>query len=101
MSGPFSEPILRDIRPTSAVSALIVFFIFIGSDFNKSCGSRLTSASGWIRSPDTDGDGLYENNLDCWWIIVADIYQAITINITAMDIEGDVWCGYDYLKVTL
>ena len=68
-------------------------------EFNKSCGSVLTETTGWLASPDSDNDGLYDNNEDCWWFIIADFYQAITINITDIDIEDNVVCGYDYLKV--
>ena len=62
-------------------------------------GSKLTNASGWFNNVDVDGDGLYDNNLDCWWIIVADMYRAIIVNITRIDVEYDISCGYDYLKV--
>ena len=69
--------------------------------FNKSCGGVLTENTGWLASPDSDSDGLYDNDEDCWWFITAEVYQAITINITDIDIEDNVVCGYDYLKVSL
>ena len=69
--------------------------------FNKSCGGVLTENTGWLASPDSDNDGLYDNDEDCWWFIIAEVYQAITINITDIDIEDNVVCGYDYLMVSL
>ena len=67
--------------------------------YNKTCGGVLADTSGWLASPDFNNDGFYENDVDCWWFIVADIFQVIMINITEIDVEDNVVCGYDYLKV--
>ena len=36
------------------------------------CDQVLTESTGWFSPPDIDEDGRFENNLDCWWVIVAD-----------------------------
>ena len=68
--------------------------------FDKTCGGVLYDQAGWLSSPITD-DGNYGNDENCWWFIVADLYQAITINITDIDIEDNIVCGYDYLRVRI
>ena len=78
-------------------------YIFFGCftavpTFDKTCGGVLYDQAGWLASPITD-DGNYHNNENCWWFIVADLYQAITINITDIDIEDNIVCGYDFLRV--
>ena len=35
------------------------------------CEDTLTETTGWFSPPDTDKDGRYENNLNCWWVIKA------------------------------
>ena len=68
--------------------------------FDKTCGGVLYDQAGWLASPTTD-DGNYDNDENCWWFIVTDLYQAITINITDIDIEDNNVCGYDYLRVRI
>ena len=71
--------------------------IFAVPTFDKECGSVLTD-DGWLFSPSENG-GFYENDLNCWWLIVADLYQVVTINIIYIDIEYNEICGYDFLTV--
>ena len=68
-------------------------------EFNWSCGTVLTDAIGWFQSVDHDGDGIYDNNIDCWWLISTDLHYAIELNITHLDVEDHEICGYDFLKV--
>ena len=67
--------------------------------FDKTCGGVFTDTTGWLASPITD-DGNYDNNENCWWFIVADLYQVVTINVTDIDIEDNIVCGYDFLRVS-
>ena len=67
--------------------------------FNESCGTVLSNFTGWLGSEDTDGDGTYENDVDCWWLIATNLYYAIELNITSLDIEDHIICGYDFLEV--
>ena len=66
------------------------------------CGSIILNASidnGLIKSPDFDGDGLYENNLECSWTIKADIDKIVQLFILEFQLEKDYWCRFDNLKV--
>ena len=52
----------------------------------------LSQTSGWITSPDLDGDGLYDFNVNCSWIIEIDENKVIAFWLLYMDImpsEGD------------
>ena len=67
-----------------------------------SCDSVILDASidnGLIKSPDFDGDGLYENNLECSWTIKADIDKIVQLFILEFQLEKDYWCRFDNLKV--
>ena len=75
------------------------FLLLLVAEFNVTCGLTLTDAIGQFQSADNDGDGLYETDIDCWWLISTDLYHAIELNITHMDIEDHAICGYDFLKV--
>ena len=68
-------------------------------DIAWECGDQLTNTTGWIRSVDGNGDGLYENNIDCTWIIKAPDFYILEFTVLSMNIEPDVICSYDYLKV--
>ena len=57
--------------------------------------------NGLLSSFDTDGDGEYDNNVDCRWTIVAASNHEILVRILQMDIEYTIDCEYDYLKVGL
>ena len=64
------------------------------------CGGliNLTSAS-MIRSLDVDGDGHYEDNLDCIWIIVAPEDKVIRIEFANFSLEASPTGCYDVLEV--
>ena len=55
--------------------------------------------SGWLRPHDEDNDGMYDNYLDCLWIIPAQENQTIVMTINGIDIEYSGFCTFDYLKV--
>ena len=48
---------------------------------------------------DSDSDGNYDDDLHCVWTIVAPEDHMILLNIMRMDIEEEVNCLMDYLKV--
>ena len=51
-------------------------------------------------SPDTDGDGKYDNDVDCLWTIEAPEDKLIGIEVLTMDIEpGRRTCFFDFLAV--
>lgn len=65
------------------------------------CGGILNQTNGQITSFDADGDGNYENYLDCRWTIYVGPNMLVTLNITNMDLEFGADCIYDYLAVCI
>ncbi|KAL8607576.1 hypothetical protein ACOMHN_003495 [Nucella lapillus] len=64
------------------------------------CGGVINSTSGVLRSFDADGNGLYENNLNCGWTFFAGDGKVITFNLTGLNIEhGGPNCAYDYVAI--
>ncbi|XP_070174131.1 cubilin-like [Littorina saxatilis] len=64
------------------------------------CGGVVNRTSGVIRSFDADGDGSYENGLDCYWTIFVSQNKIVYLNVTDLDIEnGGLSCIYDYVAV--
>lgn len=66
-----------------------------------SCGSALKSATGWLSPEYYDRNGRYENNLDCWWTIIADDGCIVQLFIIEMDIADYNNCSGDYLEVCI
>ena len=60
----------------------------------------LPGTSGMFTSMDNDNNGLYDNNLDCTWIIEAEVWQSVNLHILNMDIQEDELCSHDYLIVS-
>ena len=69
----------------------------LGRSFD--CGGVLNSTSDWISPLDSDGDGVYDDNLDCVWY--GDGTHVIHGFLSNIDIEtGANPFDYDYLEVT-
>ncbi|KAJ8306835.1 hypothetical protein KUTeg_014919 [Tegillarca granosa] len=64
----------------------------------QGCGGVLNGTSGRFSSVDGDGDGLYENNLNCKWIIFVGDNKLVRLTIEDMEIE-EAACRFDYIKV--
>ena len=69
------------------------------SDEDRQCGGILTANSGVIMSVDRDGDGMYDNNLECVWVIVAPNTTLIELVFSSMEIEWHKNCESDYVRV--
>ena len=69
----------------------------------QGCGGVLRRPSGQISSPDVNGDGTYESNLDCDWLIYVGENKVVTLSVTRMDIPTvatyDQPCSSDSLTV--
>lgn len=63
------------------------------------CGRTLNSATGWLSPEHVDNNGNYENNLDCWWTVVASDGYIVQLYIVEMDIAESQNCKGDYLEV--
>ena len=75
--------------------------MYIIAGNSKKCGSVLNGASGKIISPDMDGDGYYEANLECDWTIIVEPGYVILLIIDAFNVESGPNCSYDFLKVSI
>ncbi|XP_043205584.1 cubilin-like [Amphibalanus amphitrite] len=77
----------------------------IGPDQN--CGGDKTvsgSSTLTLRSPDTDSDGAYDDNLDCRWVVRGDAGRVLRLTLQQpfnIEVNGSssVSCPYDYLEV--
>ena len=74
-------------------------FVLFSSSVRNNCDKLLnaTATLAWFTSPDSDGDGLYDNNVNCSWTIVAPDDMIIEVQIDVKDIE----CEFDHLEVNL
>ena len=59
----------------------------------------VTTPSGWLSAPKEGSDIFYENNANCMWLIEVHESKAIQIQFHEMDIEEEMVCEYDYIKV--
>ena len=55
----------------------------------------MTSAPGQIISPDEDGDGKYDHNMNCSWTIEAAEGEIIVFNFTQLAIDDSFRCSED------
>ena len=68
------------------------------------CGSVSRSTAGSFGSPDRNGDGLYDHNVDCFWNLTADDNHVVLLRIWRVDIKSrddDGICRHDGLEVKL
>ena len=63
--------------------------IYFSSGFCEACGGQIRDFPGVLRSPDNDGDGLYENSLSCYWTIIADEDHVVEFSIYELDLQPD------------
>lgn len=69
------------------------------SDINGKCGGMLTQPSGNISSYDGNHDGLYDNNQNCVWTIIAPEDNVIRLEFLGdFELESSE-CYFDYVKV--
>ena len=73
---------------------ILLFFSF---SVRNNCSTTLnaTPTQTMISSPDSNGDGLYDNNVNCSWSIVALESMSVELQINVKDIE----CEFDRLEV--
>ena len=66
------------------------------------CGAQLNATSGTFRSLDVSGNGQYENDLDCTWVIIVPENNIITLRFTSFNLQGQSAAGscVDYIEVT-
>ena len=96
--------------PTLTSTASVMYVLFTTTDsveaaaFSATYTIQCGVVYRWPRvhqfkSVDRDGDGMYDNNLNCTWTIVGKEYDIIKLNISSMDIQYGENCEYDFLKV--
>ena len=67
----------------------------------QECGNVIYNTTGRLRSPDYDGDGMYDDNLACRWTIVVEPRKIVQLVIIEFQLEQDPWCRFDHLKVSV
>ena len=70
------------------------------TDLSGECGGILTEQTGEITSVDRDGDGYYDFNLECRWLIIAENGSLVELKFPHFRIEYDSTCFYDYVAVS-
>ena len=65
------------------------------------CEERSTGQSGIIQSPDENGDGFYDFNIDCRWLITAKEGYVVRYSVRIHDVEDSVECSKDFLLVNI
>ena len=65
----------------------------------EKCSGFVTETSGFLTAPDSNNDTWYDNNAECMWIIEVSDSRSIHIQFLEMDIEEEMVCEYDQLKV--
>ena len=73
---------------------------FIISEMSKrtECGGNITDRAGTISYPDEDSMEHYNNNIDCWWYIIANESDKVEVEFPYVDIQGSAGCK-DHLSV--
>ena len=63
------------------------------------CGEEIHEPSGVIVSPDSNGDGYYDNNVNCHWTIVVADDNVIRYAFIYFEVESSNNCDKDVLSV--
>ena len=63
------------------------------------CEEVLHGPSGAIVSPDNDGDGFYDDNVYCNWLVIADENHVIRYEFIYFDVESSDSCAKDRVLV--
>ena len=64
------------------------------------CGGILTDEVGIISPVDRNKNGFYDNNLNCWWAIVAPQHLVVEYGFVDLEIEYHPNCDNDYILVS-
>ena len=89
------NPFLQYFSPPDA----LVYLITGTGEQCESIRYDPEQTSGLIRSLDVDGDGIYEQDLDCTWSIESPPDKVVKLDITDFELEPDDFCRYDSLEV--
>ena len=88
-------------NPNCRVSSAQAHFVTSGIviDADLQCGAIVTEPSGYIVATDRDGDGEYDADIQCVWVIAAPVGTGIELEFEYIDIESDDECAFDSLEV--
>ena len=73
--------------------------MFLYSESFEVCGDKIHEPSGVIVSPDRNGDGYYDNNVNCHWTITVADDHVIRYALVHFDVEYSNECDKDVLWV--
>jgi cubilin len=75
-------------------------FVANYSFIDVGCGGIIRDSRELIKPPmDLDGNGVYQSNSECRWLVQAPKGFVININFLNFDLEPDASCKYDYVKI--
>ena len=95
-----ARKLLQDLFSRSMVQIFFLVFHF-SPDPNESCRTELSAASsGYLTPPDSNDDGQYDYNLDCWWVFIGGEFQSVYLLLQNIDIEEKENCQSDKLEVS-
>ena len=77
---------------------IIIIFAYFTENLTR-CEERSTRKSGMISAPDQNGDGFYDINTDCLWIISAKEGYVIRYRVVITYVEESVDSHKDVLQV--
>ena len=63
------------------------------------CAKKIHEPSGVIVSPDSNGDGFYDNNVNCHWTITVDDDHVIRYAFIYFEVEYSDNCDKDVVRV--
>ena len=75
-------------------------FAFVSSVSEELCGGTLKTNTGQITAPDLDGDGYYDFNLFCLWLIQVDKGNVILYEFEYILLERTITGCQDYISVS-
>ncbi|MEW8548225.1 MAG: CUB domain-containing protein [Candidatus Thiodiazotropha sp.] len=73
--------------------------IFV-ADPTQECGGLLTETTGELHSMDLDGNGLYDTEAYCQWLIVGERDAVIELTFLTFELEADTKCNFDAVSVS-
>lgn len=71
-------------------------YVFLNA--SSTCGGHIAADSGQISSPGFESHGMYENNLDCVWQVIAKEGTQIRLRFSTFELDK-FDCEYDRLEI--
>ena len=76
----------------------VTYFSLPGAQ--QGCGGLLIDRRGFLKTPDFNGDGNYEPNLDCRWVLQVPANHVVVLHTQFFALQSTTNCDEDYLEVS-